>query len=66
MRVCPDDDLLVGDFSGNGSLYKFSPDLSSHITIFASGQPGGIHGDGEGTPFVVGTLADGNMTLLCP
>jgi len=66
IRVCPDDDLLVGDFSGNGSLYKFSPDLSSFITIFGASQPAGIHGDGFGTAFIVGTLADGNMTLYVP
>jgi hypothetical protein len=66
IRVCPDNDLLVGDFSGNGSLYKFSPDLLSHITIFNSTQPAGIHGDGEGTAFITGTLEDGNMTLYVP
>jgi len=66
ITVCPDDDLLVGDFAGNGSVFKFSPDLSSHTTIFSSSQPGGIHGDGEGTPWITGTLADGNMKLYVP
>jgi hypothetical protein len=66
MRVAADDDLLVGDFSGNGSLYKFSPDLSSSNAIFLAAQPAGIHGDGRGTPMAFGSLAQGNLTLWVP
>src|ERR1017187_169327 len=50
MRVAPDDSLLVEDFSGNGALYKFAPDLNSSNAIFLQSQPGGIHGDMLGTP----------------
>jgi hypothetical protein len=50
MRVAPDDSLMVEDYSGNGALYKFAPDLNSSNAIFLQSQPAGIHGDMLGTP----------------
>jgi hypothetical protein len=50
MRVAPDDSLMVEDYSGNGALWKFTPDLTSSNAIFLQSQPAGIHGDMLGTP----------------
>jgi hypothetical protein len=41
----------------------FSPDLSSSNAIFTSAQPGGIHGDGVGTPDLLITTNNGVESL---
>jgi hypothetical protein len=63
IRVAPDNSLLVGDYSGNGALYLFSPDLSSSNAIFLPSQPAGIHGDMVGTPDLLMTNIEGTNYL---
>ncbi len=59
-----DGSVSVNDFSGNGALYLFSPDLDSYVTIFS--KTNGIHGDGFGTAKVTGSIANGNMVVWFP
>jgi hypothetical protein len=61
LRVAPDNTLLEEDFSGNGALWDFAPDLSVSNAIFLQSQPAGIHGDGVGTPDM---LINGNNVTL--
>lgn len=59
LRVAPDNRLIENDFAGNGSLYLFSPDLSSSNAVFLANQPAGIHGDKFGTPDLLITNIEG-------
>jgi|GEM_PF-983726 len=65
LGVNPDDgSVSVNDFSGNGALYLFSPNLDSYVTIFS--KTNGIHGDGFGTAKVTGSIANSNMVVWFP
>jgi Immunoglobulin I-set domain len=67
LRVAPDNTLIENDFAGNGSLYLFSPDLSSSNAVFLANQPAGIHGDKFGTPdlLITNILGTNYYTLWC-
>lgn len=69
MRVAPDDTVLVTDWSIAGAaIYQFQPDLtSSNLVLGGIGRTAGLalqtHGDGIGTPLMLGSLAEGNLVL---
>ena len=69
LRVLADDTILVNDFStANASLWQFSPNLtSSNQVLSIIGQTAaanaGIHGDMFGTPYMTGSLSNGNLVL---
>ena len=59
-----DGSVSVNDYSGNGALYLFSPNLDSYVTIFS--KTNGIHGDGFGTARVTGSIANSNLVVWFP
>ena len=69
LRVAPDNQLIVGDFSTPGAaLWLFSADLTtSNLLLGPVGQTApaaaGIHGDMFGTAKLTGSLAQSNLTL---
>jgi hypothetical protein len=69
LRVGPDNQLIVGDFStASAALWQFSPDLSSSNVLLGpvgqvAGQNALVHGDIFGTARVSGSLANSNLVL---
>ncbi|HEY4415839.1 MAG TPA: immunoglobulin domain-containing protein [Verrucomicrobiae bacterium] len=63
VRVAPDNSVVVNDWSGNGAMWLFSPDLTSSNQIFSPALNVNIHGDMFGTPQVFGSLATSNLVV---
>jgi hypothetical protein len=69
MRVAPDNNLIVGDYStAAATLWLFAPDLtSSNLLLYPIGETAGItngiHGDMFGTARLSGSLANSNLVL---
>jgi len=64
LRLAPDNTLIVNDLNAaSAAIWQFAPDMSSSNLLLANIGVSTNHANEWGTPYVTGTLAQGNLTL---